>query len=79
MKNYNGLNGYTKYLGIVTGEEFEQAYNDMSDSPDKLPIASTILPVHTIPLNEDAKPLAQAWIFYQTKKEEEEKKMRLDL
>ena len=73
MKCYRGKGHYVKYLGIVNGEEFERLYNEMSNSSDKLPVASTLL------MNTDDS--AQAWIFYETKTEEvkEKKGLIIDL
>jgi len=45
MLNWKGKISYTKRLGVVTMAEFEKAYNDMTDSEDKCPVASNIYPI----------------------------------
>lgn len=47
------------YLGVLTGKEFEQKYMEISNSPDKVPVASTLLPV-----GGDSQKV-MAWIFYE--------------
>ena len=51
------------YLGQVSGTEFEKAYNELANSEDKRPIASTIIPAFT----QGSKPVFEAWIFYELK------------
>ena len=58
MKDYFGKGHYVKYLGCITQEKFEELYNEMSNSKDKLPVASTIHPFDNTRVN--------AWIFYET-------------
>lgn len=45
MKDYFGKHRDSTALGIVTMKQFEDAYREMSNSPDKLPVASNIIPV----------------------------------
>ena len=58
MKDYFGKGHYVENLGLVTFEEFKTKYNEMSCSPDKLPVASTILKFDDTRFN--------ALIFYET-------------
>ena len=72
MKDYFGKKKGVVYLGVITGKEFEKVYQEMSNSPDKLPLASTIIPLtdsNGCTLFQDAdsqEPVIQAWIFYET-------------
>ena len=65
--DYNGLFSGVKYLGIITGKEFEEAYNEMSASPDKTPVASTVLPVRSNVQSSVIGTKIQAWIFYKVR------------
>lgn len=78
MLDFRGKQHLVKYLGIVTGEQFEELYNEMTNSDDKLPVASTILPLGF----KDGVQKVQAWIFYEVIPKEEpvpEKKLSLEL
>ena len=59
MKDYHNKWKRVEYLGLVTGEVFEKRYNQMSESDDKIPIASTII------RHENDMKLVEAWIFYE--------------
>jgi len=82
MKDFKGELGLVEYLGPVTGKEFQDKYNEMSNSEDKQPIASTILPVLD---KEGSTKIFDCWIFYkmkdtgQTKLTEEPKKLKMEL
>lgn len=77
MRDYHNNLPLTKYLGIVTGRQFEKEYNDMANSVDMLPVASTLIPVTEAQGgslyaddsegHKGTEPLLQAWIFYQMK------------
>jgi len=79
MKDFRGNKKQVKYLGIVTGEQFEMEYNKLSSSPDKVPLASNLIPVQQSMVNvkfdgegiNPASLLFTALIYYETKKEEE--------
>ena len=64
MLNYKGNRGLTKYLGVVTGKEFEEMYNEMAHAEGVLPIASTIIPIKDT-VDDETTPLFHAWIFYE--------------
>ena len=80
MKDYHGKLHLIKYTGIVTAEQFAKLYEEIANSPDKVPVASTPLPF----LNTDGStmyklidgidhPLVYGYIFYEiieTKQEE---------
>ena len=75
MKDYHGKTHLVKSLGLVSMDEFENAYNDMSLSSDKLPVASTVIPAG---VNSNGKPGFYAWIFYEVSEktvQAEEKKL----
>ncbi len=69
MKSYYGKLSETKFLGQVTGEIFQEIYMKMSQSEDKLPVASTIIPITDSEgctmRNRENEPLVLAWIFYE--------------
>jgi len=79
MKDFRGKSHYVKYLGIVTGKEFEEKYNIMSDSPGILPVASSF--------EKNTADSFHAWIFYETEpsvqqeeiKKEEKKPIKIEL
>lgn len=45
MKDFRGNRKYVLYCGIITGKKFEEIYQEISNSINKLPVASTILPI----------------------------------
>lgn len=76
--DYYGKTSDVIYLGTITGEQFAKAYKEIASSKDKVPKASTILPVTGVggcriyavqqlsnehPVETD-KPVIEAWIFY---------------
>jgi len=63
MKDFRNNEKLVVFLGPVTGKEFQDRYIDMSMSKDKLPVASTIIPIQN--KGEEAQPLFFAWIFYE--------------
>lgn len=89
MFNFHGKQPKVTYLGIVTGAQFESAYMALANSPTKLPIASTILPLTGSDgctrygdekATEANVPLIHAWIFYEeipAVKEQEKLKMEM--
>jgi len=81
----------THYTGIISAKTFQKMYNDLANSPDKRPIASTILPFlgangFSTTDNTDGQPLVYGWIFYEqlkpsqeTPKEPEKKKVMMEM
>lgn len=49
----------------ITGEEFQKIYMEMSASPDKTPVASTLLPV----LLDNGSNKINAYIFYELRRQ----------
>ena len=64
MKDFYGKDKLVVYLGPVTGKEFQDRYIDIAMSKDKVPIASTIIPINNVG-DKETQPLFHAWIFYE--------------
>jgi hypothetical protein len=64
MKDYYKKSKGVTFVGIVTGKEFEQKYMEISNSEDKLPTASTIIPINSS--DKEAEPIFHAWIYWET-------------
>jgi len=64
MKNRQNNYGLVKYVGVVTGKEFEQINNDMAFSKDKRPVASNQIPIKAEDNNEQT-ALFHGFIFYE--------------
>lgn len=45
MKNFHGAYHNSTALGLVTMKEFEKKYREFTNSPDKLPTASNLIPL----------------------------------
>ena len=89
MKDYHDKLHLIKYTGIVTAEQFAKLYEEIANSPDKVPVASTPLPF----LNTDGStmyklidgidhPLVYGYIFYEmqapeSKTEQPKKKLTM--
>jgi len=71
MKDFRGNDKLVMYLGVVTGKQFEQKYNELSKSEDKLPVASNLIPI--LVDSDEAHSIFHAWIFYETVQKKEVK------
>ena len=65
-----------KYLGVITGKEFQDKYNEMEDK-GLLPRASTTIPIKDTDADETT-ALFHVWVFYDGK-EQKPKEIKLDL
>jgi hypothetical protein len=70
MKDFRGNSKLVKAFRELTVHEFAEAYNELSMSPDKLPVASTPIPI----IEEggkgvmfEGKQLYNWLLFYETK------------
>ena len=61
-----------KYLGVVTGQEFQDKYNEM-EQKGLNPRASTVIPIKDTDTDEN-RALFHVWVFH-----DQQKQIKLDL
>ena len=72
MKDYHGNHRHLVFLGILTGTEIQDKYNEMADSVDKLPVATVTKEIlkDGSQTTRDGEYVWACWIYYQFKKKE---------
>ena len=95
MKDYHNKTRHAVYFNRITGVKFQEEYAKISESTDKVPVASTLIPILCSNgctlyasaekegiLTETQYPLYDAFIYYEKKHTEQQDpkpKLKLDI